>query len=226
MKYKTLIILTFIVQNLNSQNYDTIITYWKNTYLIKEKTIKSNFFTLPINKFYFNKKQEIIKMDTLMDDSLICVYEYKNGKVKSLSVKDLKNNSIDFCLYDSNGHYRYISSYKNNILLEEISYKFMFNSMEYKTLSHYKRYDNKSTITYTNYGYLLTDYNFRNFNITFLFFGNKTTYIRKSSINYRKLKRYKLTIEDVFKDLNKFFPNTVFVLFDDTKNKKGPLPDE
>lgn len=166
-------------------------------------------------------------MDTLMDDSLIYTYEYNKGKIRNLNINVLREKKRYFCIYDNIGNYRYLSSYNNDTLKEEIGVKFNFNNSNYDTFYYFKRFNNYLYIYFTNYGYLLTTYKYKNLEFNFNYYEHKkTTYIRKSNINYRKLKRYKLIIEDVFKDLNKFFPNAVFVLFDDTENKKGPLPDE
>jgi hypothetical protein len=226
MKYCFNLLLIFLIQNLNSQNLDTSIVYWKNTNLIKKKIIKSDLFHIPVKICHYNKNREIVKMDTLMNDSIVFSYEYKYGNVKNLNITELNKNKRHFCIYDSMGHYIYIASYKNDTLFEEKSLQFMLSSMEYKTLTHYKRLGNNSSITYTNYGYLLTNYKYKKLNIKFDYSENQITYIRRSNINFRKLKKYNISIDFIFKDINKFYPNTTFVLFNDIKNKKSQLPVE
>jgi hypothetical protein len=221
MKYSLKIILVFLIQNLSSQNLDTTVIYWKNTKLIKEKIIKSDLFVLPIKKIYFNKKQDVVKMDTLMYDSIIFSYEYKKGKIRNQSVIVLNEKKRYFCIYDSMGHYRYIAYYNNDTLYEEIGIKFNINNLNYDTFYYYKRFNINLFIYYSNYGYLLTTYKYKRLKFTFDYYnGDSITRIRKSNIDFKKLKRYNYTIEEVFNNLNKFFPMTRFVMYDDNSKEK------
>ncbi|MDP2174465.1 MAG: hypothetical protein Q8K70_01000 [Bacteroidota bacterium] len=190
---------------------------------INETNKDSSYFKYRKKSFYRNG--QLKKLEALYDFNEKYIYYYRNDTI--IQVTKINNELKTNYYFFSSGFNFYIEKYNKKKLIESIVFDSNVDNESNDTLSYFVYFDIVKSIAYSNYGYLLTTYKYKRLDITFNYYiDKKTTYIRKSKINYRKLKRYGLTIEDVFKDLNKFFPNTTFVLYDDTKNKKSLLPDE
>ncbi len=197
---------------------DTIYKYYyfsKKVKEIQETPKDSNDF---IYRRTLISKDSLDVVVELFKKNKIIISSYHNKKL--IKYEEIENGiKLVQYFHSKTGNKIIQQKFKNKEIIEEIAFNFKTNTSD--TISYYLLIGTNKSITYTKYDYILTFYKYKRLSFTFDYYkGDSITRIRKSNIDFKKLKRYNYSIEEVFNDLNKFFPMTKFVIYDDYSKEK------